>query len=206
MLLAGLKAIQSGLSAPILKDMLDARLLTILLKLFTSNTFWATTERKTISTKFYNKRKISAAIALSQTSCKTKGWPDSWKPYITAWGRFKRKILTNYTWLWSLEQIKISDISGNLFIVKGVLKSFHTLSSSATTNSLEKNTSYDWIKMKWLLNKKKDIFWRLIHRALPLGYRLIHIDQTNLGDCPNCPFITQTIEHFALKCLLSKVI
>ncbi|CAG8776563.1 5224_t:CDS:2, partial [Ambispora leptoticha] len=26
------------------------------------------------------------------------------------------------------------------------------------------------------------------------------------GDCPNCLYITQTIEHFALKCSLSKVI
>ncbi|CAG8577902.1 13466_t:CDS:2 [Ambispora leptoticha] len=162
---------QGGLSASILKDMLDARLLTILLKLFTSNSFWATTERETISTKLYNKRKISATIALLQTSCKTKGWSDSWKLYITAWGRFKEKILTNDTWPWSLEQIKISNIS-------------------------EKNSSYDWIKTKWLLNKKKDIFWRLTHRALSLGYMLIHIDQTNLGDCPNYPF----------KCSLSKVI
>ncbi|CAG8587178.1 1145_t:CDS:1, partial [Ambispora leptoticha] len=198
---------QGGLSAPVLKDMLDARLLTILIKLLTSNTFWATTERETINAKLYNKRKISAAIALSQTPCKTKGWPDSWKPYITAWGRFKGKILTNHTWPWLPEQIKINNIDGNLFTVKGALKSFHTPSSSTTTNSSEKHHSpFKWLKTKGLLNKKKDIFWRLTHRALPLGYRLIHIDQTNLGDCPNCPYITQTIEHFALKCPLSKVI
>src|ERR1043165_8024949 len=46
--------------------------------------------------------------------------------------------------------------------------------------------------------------WRLAHRALPLGYRLLHISQNNLGDCPNCPHTTQSIEHFALKCPLSK--
>ncbi|CAG8486803.1 9546_t:CDS:2 [Ambispora leptoticha] len=60
---------QGGLAAPILKDMLDARLLTILLKLLTSNTFWATTERENIDTKLHNKRKIFTATALSQNPC-----------------------------------------------------------------------------------------------------------------------------------------
>ena len=68
------------------------------------------------------------------------------------------------------------------------------------------DNSFIWIKTKWLLNKKKDIFWRLQHRALPLGYRLTHLNQEGLNDCPNCPGITQTLEHFALKCNISKII
>ncbi|CAG8837757.1 14473_t:CDS:1, partial [Cetraspora pellucida] len=51
-----------------------------------------------------------------------------------------------------------------------------------------------------------DLMWRLAHQALPLEYRLQHINRNELGDCPNCQHITQTIEHFALKCLLSKKI
>ena len=79
------------------------------------------------------------------------------------------------------------------------------LKTLKASSSLKKN-QFEWLNLKGVLNKKKDIMWRLAHRALPLGYRLIHITQNNLGDCPNCPHTTQSLEHFALKCPLSKKI
>ncbi|CAG8603075.1 13816_t:CDS:1 [Ambispora leptoticha] len=200
---------QGGLAAPILKDMLDVRLLSIWIKLLSSNTFWARTEREKATIRLQNKRKLSPGAALSQSPCKIKGWPDSWKPYITAWRRFKGSINTTYTWPWTLEQIKINDIEGQQFTVKKVLQSWYKSTEQSRDNSekqIEGYIPYKWLKTKWVLNKKKDIFWRLNHRALPLGYRLVHIDQNNLEDCPNCPYVTQTIEHFALKCPLSKII
>ncbi|CAG8650242.1 7277_t:CDS:2, partial [Ambispora leptoticha] len=64
---------QGGLTAPILKDMLDARLLSIWLKILTSNSFWATTERALATLKLYSKRNLDSRKALIQTSYKTKG-------------------------------------------------------------------------------------------------------------------------------------
>jgi hypothetical protein len=70
------------------------------------------------------------------------------------------------------------------------------------------DTSYPftWINTIGILNKKKDIFWRLQNNALPLGYRLMHVNKNINGNCPNCPDQKQTLGHFALKCNISKTI
>ncbi|CAG8809241.1 33865_t:CDS:1, partial [Gigaspora margarita] len=85
--------------------------------------------------------------------------------------------------------------------LKGLYESMYS-KNNPTQNSLQ----FKWIKSKWSLNKKKDTFWQLLHRALPLGYRLVHIDPDIQHDCSNCLYYTQTPEHFALKCPLSKTI
>ncbi|CAG8845576.1 36808_t:CDS:1, partial [Gigaspora margarita] len=36
-----------------------------------------------------------------------------------------------------------------------------------------------WMKTKKVPNNKKNIYWRLKHKALPLGYRLKHINPEN---------------------------
>ena len=65
---------------------------------------------------------------------------------------------------------------------------------------------WSWSKIKWINNKRKDIFWRYCHRSLPLGYRLKHIIPNNNGDCPMCHEETQTNEHFGVNCKSSKII
>ncbi|CAG8679191.1 19904_t:CDS:1, partial [Cetraspora pellucida] len=87
---------------------------------------------------------------------------------------------------------------GNQYKVEKALKSLNA--------SPDLYTNYEWLHTKGILNKKKDIMWWLAHQALPLGYRLLHISQNNLGNCPNCIHTTQTLEHFALKYPLSKII
>ena len=62
------------------------------------------------------------------------------------------------------------------------------------------------MESKEILNKKKDIFWRLQNKALPLGYRLMHIDKDIDGSCPSCPEEKQTPDHFALNCNISQTI
>ena len=203
---------QGGLAAPILRDLLDARLISVFIKLFSSESFWANTERDIIHQKLHDRGITSISNSLSRQPCKNRGWPDRWKPYIVAWGRFKGKILVDSSWPWPLEQIEIQDLRGNHFSVKSILKNMY---NQQTHNGNDKEnrdpnidfpSTYKWIKQENILNKKKDIFWRLSHRALPLGYRLAHISPNISGDCPNCPHTTQTLEHFSLKCSLSKTI
>ncbi|CAG8592407.1 858_t:CDS:2 [Ambispora leptoticha] len=69
---------QGGLTASILKNMLDSRLLSIWLKLLTSTSFWATTERALATSELYNKRNLNPKEALTQTPCKTKGYKLIW--------------------------------------------------------------------------------------------------------------------------------
>ncbi|CAG8812952.1 19334_t:CDS:2, partial [Cetraspora pellucida] len=38
------------------------------------------------------------------------------------------------------------------------------------------------------------------------SYQTTHFVQNSDNSCPGCPYITQTIEHFALKCKTSKQI
>src|ERR1043165_6609499 len=89
---------QGGLTAPILKDMLYARLITIWIKLLSNSSFWARTERTQIESILYNKRKKTITEILQQSPCKLKGWPEEWRAYLTAWNRFKGKIKTSTTW------------------------------------------------------------------------------------------------------------
>ncbi|CAG8782501.1 28228_t:CDS:2, partial [Dentiscutata erythropus] len=81
-----------------------------------------------------------------------------------------------------------------IIAVRKALKSLYE-SPAPQSNADQDHFQFKWIKSEWSLNKKKDIFWRLIHRALPLGYRLLHVDPNSLGDCPNC-----------LKCPISRII
>ncbi|CAG8726242.1 23244_t:CDS:2, partial [Dentiscutata erythropus] len=53
--------------------------------------------------------------------------------------------------------------------------------AGSQNSATQQHPQFKWIKSKWNLNKKKDTFWHLIHKALPL-------------------------EHFVLKCLLSRII
>jgi len=55
-------------------------------------------------------------------------------------------------------------------------------------------------------NKKRDIYWWLYHKALPLGYRLRHVSRENNGDCPECTNEPQTTEHFMYKCEISRIV
>jgi len=116
----------------------------------TSNTFWANAERKTTEIDLKDKRNLTPAVALSQTSCKSKGWPDQWKPYIIAWKRFQGKIETSSSWPWQLEEIKVGDIGANEFSVKKALAWLY----KGNTNE---ESSYNWLSQKWTLNKKKDL-------------------------------------------------
>ncbi|CAG8828182.1 33472_t:CDS:2, partial [Gigaspora margarita] len=109
---------------------------------------WAISERKSIAAMIFSKRKLTINEALSQNPCKIRGWPDHWRPHLTAWIRFKGKI--------EVMEIKIGELEGQHFSVQKALK--------------------------------------------------VHIDPDNQHDCPNHLHYTQTSEHFALKCPLSRTI
>ena len=72
----------AGLQAPVIKDMLDARLISVWMKLLTSNFMWALYERDKIAAILRNKRNISPMAALSSNNLRTKAWPSEWKPYL----------------------------------------------------------------------------------------------------------------------------
>ena len=78
---------QGGLNAPILKDILDSRLISIWIKLLSHDSLWARIEREIISSEVLSKRGITASETLKLTHTRTKGWPERWKPYLKAWFR-----------------------------------------------------------------------------------------------------------------------
>ncbi|CAG8572098.1 14510_t:CDS:1, partial [Dentiscutata heterogama] len=61
-----------------------------------------------------------------------------------------------------------------------------------------------WSHIKWAANNKKDIFWRLLHNAIPIGPRLAYVAPTESQDCPWCPSPMQTIERFSVNCRISQ--
>jgi len=74
----------AGLQAPVIGDMLDARLITVWMRLLTSNAMWVAYERNTIHSILKDKRNISPTQALNSGNTSTKAWPSEWKPYLKA--------------------------------------------------------------------------------------------------------------------------
>ena len=66
---------QLGLQAPIIKNMLDAQLITVWLKLLLSEHFWAKYERDKIRSTLRDKRDISPLQALTTDNIQSKAWP-----------------------------------------------------------------------------------------------------------------------------------
>ncbi|CAG8734414.1 10920_t:CDS:2 [Dentiscutata erythropus] len=72
------------------------------------------------------------------------------------------------------ENITVKSLTANEYSVKSCTEALHESFAPAPTLT------------------KKDVFWQLLHRALPLGYRLNHISQNLDSDCSGCPHTTQT--------------
>jgi len=105
----------------------------------------------------------------------------------------------------------MGDTAKNLTIANATnyLKKLSISSTLTQTNFFsesDRKENWAWSLIKWVSNNKKDIFWRLLHRALPLGTRLGYMDSSISRDCPWCPNETQTIEHFAMDCRVSRKI
>ncbi|CAG8537737.1 3037_t:CDS:1, partial [Cetraspora pellucida] len=64
----------AGLQAPVIGEMLKARLLSIWLKLLSENHFWTRLERKKISDVLKLKRNILVHSALNMEVIRTKAW------------------------------------------------------------------------------------------------------------------------------------
>jgi hypothetical protein len=154
------------------------------MKLLTSNALWANYEREKISTILRIKRNISPVQALSAANIRTKAWPTEWKPYIVAWARIKGRVPLTSSWPWDKKDISIGEIKRNELSVKKVLEILKKDTSPpiSTLIPLQSNQLI-WLLLKHIDNKKRDIFWRLFHRALLLGYRLRHIGALETGNC-----------------------
>jgi len=195
-----------GLQAPIINNLLDARLVTVWKRLMTGNTLWALFQRDTITRLLRNKRNIEVVTALKENPIKLKTWPDEWKPYLKAWRKATGTILASSSWPWEDSMIQIGQWTGAQITVKRVvnlLRDAITIRNNEVESSGEKAI---WLHQKEMLNNKKDIMWRLYHKSLPLGYRIRHINENETGDCPWCPGRRQSIEHFAVECKIGKEI
>ena len=109
---------REGLDASVLKDMLDARLTSIWIKLLSADSLWARIERTFVSESLQAKRNTNPLTALTRTSIKLKGWPDYWKLYLTAWKRLKGTIIGNNNWPWNISQFNICKTLGEQFTVQ----------------------------------------------------------------------------------------
>jgi hypothetical protein len=177
------------------------------MKLLTSNSLWARYEREKISSILRDKRDISPTQALNSLNIRTKAWPTEWKPYLVAWTRIKGKVPTSSSWPWEAKDIIIGKIKGDELSVKKVLELLRKDTPPSILLQIPQQVNQSiWLSLKFVCNKKKDIFWRLFHRALPLGYRLRHIGTSETGNCIWCSNELQTLEHFALECPTSKTI
>ncbi|CAG8553216.1 2665_t:CDS:2 [Ambispora leptoticha] len=175
----------AGLQAPVIKDMLDARLITVWMRLLTSNSMWATYERNRIHYILGEKRNISPTQALNSGNTSTKAWPTEWKPYLKAWTRIKGRVPPTSNWPWNSNELRIEGSKGDELSVKKILELLKESSLlPATLQTSPQAPQHIWLSLK----------------ALPLGYRLKHVGPSETGNCIWCLDKLQTIEHFALEC------
>ncbi|CAG8480860.1 25629_t:CDS:1 [Dentiscutata erythropus] len=108
-----------GLQAPVLTDILMARMINTWIKLLTGNFLWAKIEKDIITQQISNKGGISINLALSRNPIKTKYWPDRWKPFVKAWKKAEGSIGKNKEpWPWTAESISLANEQGNSYSVK----------------------------------------------------------------------------------------
>lgn len=150
--------------------------------------------------------------ALGAPIIKLKAWPCEWKPYLAVWKRIQGNIpSTSDSWPWSLESVDMN-IKGTKFSVASAteilrLKSItYTFSQADLFSNSSKKENWTWSNIKWIPNKKKDIFWRMMHNALPICCRLANISPEIPISCPWCPREVQTLDHFILNYRISKAI
>ena len=196
---------KGGLRAPIMKNLMDARLLTIWKRLCNSTSLWAKVERTRISQKIREKRDLTVLQVLQEQNISTKAWPAEWRPHIKAWRRIKGTINATTLWPWPAESLIIKEFKGNQLTVKrmSVLLNSTTKETMEQENIQEEDPS-SWIVTQMVPNKRVDIFWRLYHKALPLGYRLKHVNREDNRECPGCRNELQTVDHFMFECEISR--
>ena len=101
----------------------------------------------------------------------------------------------------------LGDFKGYEITVNKVLQIFRkTGPISSREHTIPDLIVTNWLSIKTIINKKKDIYWRLFHRSLPLSYRLTYIELPEAGFCPWYTEEPQTPEHFTIDCSLSEKI
>ncbi|CAG8492807.1 17038_t:CDS:2, partial [Gigaspora rosea] len=123
-----------GLQAPIINNLLDARLVTVWKRLMTGNTLWALFQRDTITRLLRTKRNIEVVTAIKENPIKLKSWPDEWKPYLKAWRKATGTVLASSSWPWEDSMIQIGLWTGAQITVKRVVS---LLRDALTTNNTE---------------------------------------------------------------------
>ncbi|CAG8670868.1 11339_t:CDS:2, partial [Dentiscutata erythropus] len=124
-----------------------------------------------IETNLRTRRNISIQAALNEVPVKMQAWPEWWKPYLAAWKRIEGRIASSSdSWPWSLEDIHMAEIKGHEYTVKKAIEYLRkkTVHPITARNNFQLN-EWNWLRMNFIHNKKKDIAWRLQHRALPLA-------------------------------------
>ncbi|CAG8697953.1 14868_t:CDS:2 [Gigaspora margarita] len=106
-----------NLEIPKLKNMVDARLGRIWLKLLTNNDLWANLERELIEKNL--NEPITTAL---QQPAKLNDWPLEWMPYFRAWQRLNGKVLSTDSWPWNLNSIEIADLNADEYSIKSAVK------------------------------------------------------------------------------------
>ncbi|CAG8595312.1 8930_t:CDS:1, partial [Cetraspora pellucida] len=166
---------------------------------------------KHIKSRFYDRCQKSALMLLSEGNIRLKTWLYKWKPFLLAWKRLQGKVpISAGNWPWTLDAIKIMNANGSDFTVTKVLEYLRqssikqTLSQANIFSDNQNKENWSWSKIKEVPNKKKDIFWRMIHNALPIGKRLSHFAPTHDIMCPWCPEKEQDLSHFTIECRISK--
>src|SRR5437868_9594262 len=140
--------------------MLDARLISVWIKLLTSNSMWALYERDKISSLLRSKRNISPIQALNINNLRTKTWPSEWKPYFVAWSRIKGRVSSTSNWPWDSKEISANEIKGDELTVKKVLELLRkTVPPPISLQTSSQAIQPTWLSLKSVCNKKKDIFW-----------------------------------------------
>ncbi|CAG8666985.1 980_t:CDS:2, partial [Paraglomus brasilianum] len=137
-----------GLRAPILRDLLDARLIMVWKNLVTKNCTWAIALRDTVAKELRKKRDISPLQALNANPVKLKTWPNVWKPYIRAWGRVKGRILARSNWPWEEPEIMIDQWIGKQISTKRVIELLRS-NKKPGTDSTEETKNHVTIPNTW---------------------------------------------------------
>ncbi|CAG8789463.1 17432_t:CDS:1, partial [Dentiscutata erythropus] len=83
---------KGSLQAPIVGNMLEARMLTTWIKLISRDIMWAKIKRSRITKSLQNKKDITILQAFAENPIRIKAWPSKWKPFIHAWSKVEGAV------------------------------------------------------------------------------------------------------------------
>ena len=194
-----------GVAAPDINNSINATLAKYCLGCFTSRAPWAVQLRDTIELNIQKKQKKDLHQFLERNIKSISGWPGAWKPWIRAWrlmeGSFEDSFQSPH--LQKEDLFLAGKVSSEYSIKKGRIFLSTKDHSLSLFQPFKGCNEISWFRLQSTFtdNKIKEISWKLLQNALPLGERIRYFADSS---CLWCINTYQDRQHFLLDCPVAK--